>query len=379
MSRLYRSLLRSACAIDRRMDIVEGASVAHLVANRARVHFENARELNTEADLQQAFDIGHTFDAGLQMVLHEPENHRALTSILRSLLKGYGDYTLKHTLEQGFETYVHFAAEQRGRREADSEALAERQNRVMQRAVVGFIGRLLEVSQSESNTACASSDAGTTTERLQLPEVVVVDIVDEWSKQTIYLKCDDRQFDRDDVERCETVSCEKLRDTVFHSETYAVALRIFYALLEETNLHRSRGTYIVGHGFSGGVATILALLLHSENFEIRNLITFGATRSVETTLERYKDFINSVRVVIAGDKKPLLPATGVTGMPFIHIGEVLTVHAPALPGASHSVVEYHTHLVDSEVPISYEEDHDDIVDDGSRKVGRATPTPRYES
>lgn len=139
------------------------------------------------------------------------------------------------------------------------------------------------------------------------------------------------------VERIDIAETEEVRRTVFSSAFLTRAMRLCTAIEAETPLHRSRKTVVVGHGVGGAVALTASLLLLNRGFDLTNVITFGALKSLQGgTLERYLERINPVRVVLEGDPLVDFPVSGAEGHPFVHVGEVLLL-SPSNSSSTESV------------------------------------------
>lgn len=128
----------------------------------------------------------------------------------------------------------------------------------------------------------------------------------------------------EEMERVDIAETEEVRRTVFSSAFLSRAMRLCSALENETPLHRSRKTVLVGHSVGGAVALTASLLLLNRGFDLTNVITFGALKSLQGgTLERYLQRVNPVRVVLQGDPVVDFPVSGAEGHPFVHVGELL--------------------------------------------------------
>lgn len=126
------------------------------------------------------------------------------------------------------------------------------------------------------------------------------------------------------VERVDIAESEEVRRTIFSSAFLTRATRLCNSLEAESPLHRSRKTVVVGHGVGGAVALTASLLLLNRGFDLTNVITFGALKSLQGgTLDRYLQRVNPVRVVLQGDPLVDFPVSGSEGYPFVHVGEVL--------------------------------------------------------
>lgn len=277
----------------------------------------------------------------------------ALTSILQVLAAGVGNASYQRTVESSFMSFFAFAEKQAARDEATEEATSERQNRIMQQAILPYGERLLLVHRTaigEGNRvsslsyltpwqvteAIVGTRSGVTAHHIRLGrDHVVIEIDETYNKQIIYIACtraeggdatnmDSGSYNWDqEVERVDVSESEESRQTLFHSEFLAMATRLCDALVHETPLHPTRKTVLIGHAVGGAVSVIMALLLSQRGFDVANVITFGAPKAMQGTLERYVAAINPVRVVLAGDPLVELPVTGSEGDPFKHIGEIL--------------------------------------------------------
>lgn len=139
----------------------------------------------------------------------------------------------------------------------------------------------------------------------------------------------------EEMERVDIAETEEVRRTVFSSAFLSRAMRLCGALESETPLHRSRKTVVVGHGVGGAVALTASLLLLNRGFDLTNVITFGALKSLHGgTLERYLQRVNPIRVVLQGDPVVDFPVSGAEGRPFVHVGELLLLSPRTSPTTS---------------------------------------------
>ncbi|RNF14181.1 putative lipase [Trypanosoma conorhini] len=281
-----------------------------------------------------------------EQILLAPGN-RALTSMLQVLAAGVGNSHYQHAIERNYLHYCEFENKRVERNEADEEATAERQNRIMQHALIPYGERLLflhrlgvkdgpggaqepgSLTSWQVTEAIAGTRSGVSAHHMSHgKEDVVVEVDETYNKQIVYVRCEPYDWDRE-VERVEITESEEVRGTVFHAEYFSVAQRLCDALLAETPLHAYRSTVVVGHGVGGAVAFCLALLLHVRGFDVKNCVTLGAPKAVQQTLERYIHAISPVRVVLEGDPLIDLPVTGAEGEVFVHYGEILQMASAA--------------------------------------------------
>ncbi|KAH9601549.1 Fungal lipase-like domain [Trypanosoma melophagium] len=289
-----------------------------------------------------------------EQVLLAPGN-RALTSMLQVLSAGVGNIHYQQMIEGNYFQYSQFEVKKAERNEVDEEAVAERQNRIMQHALIPYGERLAFLHRLErkdgsdkiqenkkeqelkQNTltswqvteSIVGTRNGVTAHHVSHgKEDMVLEVDETYNKQIVYLRCEPYDWEQE-VERLEITEAEEVRGTVFHAEYLSIAQRLVDALLAETPLHAYRSTVVVGHGVGGAVGFCLALLLHVRGFDVKNCVSFGSPKSVQRTLERYIHYINPIRVVLEGDPLVELPVTGSEGDPFVHYGEILIMGSPA--------------------------------------------------
>nr|CCC93191.1 conserved hypothetical protein [Trypanosoma congolense IL3000] len=284
---------------------------------------------------------------GLAQLLSRAPGNPVLTSILQVLSAGVGNVHYQQTMERNYVLYCQFGEKKAERDEVEEEATSDRQNRIMQHALIPYGERLLLLHQLQRSDDDSGKERGSlkswqVTEAIvgtrsgvsahymsHWKEDVVVEVDETFNKQIVYVRCEEYGW-MSDVERVEIAETEELRGTVFHGGYLNVALRLCEALTVETPLHAYRSTVLVGHGVGGAVAFCLALLLHARGFDVKNCVTFGAPKAVQKTLERYIHAINPIRVVLEGDPLIELPVTGAEGDVFVHYGEVLMMGSPAM-------------------------------------------------
>lgn len=272
----------------------------------------------------------------------------AHVSLLQVLAAGIGSEAYQQLMESSFMALLEFQQKQEERNEVVEEATSERQNRIMQQAVLPYAERLLLVHRTaigeynpasnllylspwQVSEAIAGTRSGVTAHHLQHGrEHVVVEIDEVYNKQVIYIACtredgsDSGSYNwEQEVERVEISESEEVQRTLFHSEFLYTGVRLCDALQRETPLHPTRKTVVVGHGVGGAVALVVSLHLHQRGFEVSNTITLGAPKAIQGTRERYVAAVNPVRIVLAGDPLVELPVTGAEGAPFVHVGEIL--------------------------------------------------------
>ncbi|ORC92266.1 uncharacterized protein TM35_000044800 [Trypanosoma theileri] len=284
-----------------------------------------------------------------EQLLLAPGN-RALTSMLQVLSAGVGNIHYQQTIEGNYFQYSQFENKKAERNEVDEEAVAERQNRIMQHALIPYGERLAflhrlerkdgsdKIEQKQQNTLTSwqvtesiiGTRSGVTAHHVSHgKEDMVLEVDETYNKQIVYLRCEPYDWEHE-VERLEITEAEEVRGTIFHAEYLSVAQRLADALLAETPLHAYRSTVVVGHGVGGAVGFCLALLLHVRGFDVKNCVSFGSPKAVQRTLERYIHAINPIRVVLEGDPLVELPVTGAEGDPFVHHGEILVMGSPTM-------------------------------------------------
>ncbi|KAG8343441.1 putative Lipase (class 3) [Trypanosoma vivax] len=280
---------------------------------------------------------------GVTELLKLAPGNSVLTSMLQVLSAGVGNIYYQQTMERGYIHYCQFEERKVERDEVEEEATSDRQNRIMQHALIPYGERLLflhrlqpmngdnKMTQRTRDTwtpwqvteAVAGSRSGVTAHHMSHGrEDVVLEVDETYNKQVVYVRCEPYDWSQD-VERVEIMESEELRGTIFHGGYFGIAQRLCDALLVETPLHRYRSTVVVGYGVGGAVAFCLSLLLHARSFDVKNCVTFGSPKAVQQTLRRYTHAVNPIRVVLEGDPLIELPVTGAEGDVFRHFGELL--------------------------------------------------------
>ncbi|CCW62068.1 unnamed protein product [Phytomonas sp. EM1] len=310
-----------------------------LNAERKKILSENATRMSHNIDMIYR----------LAELLPHAVGNTSLTSLLQVLAAGVGNTAYQRRMESSFIEFFNFEQKKAERDDAAEEATSERQNRIMQQALVPYAERLLLLHRTavgENNPATnliyltpwqmTEAIVGTRSgvsayHLLHGNDHIVVEIDEVYNKQVIYVACacagegtHNGSYNwEQEIEGVEISECEEVRRTVFHAEFLSRATPMCTSLLNGTPLHVSRRTVLVGHAVGGSVALILSLLLSQRGFEISNVITLGAPKALQGTLERYVAAINPIRVVLAGDPLVELPVTGAQGNPFVHVGEIL--------------------------------------------------------
>lgn len=385
--RAYRSLYRSAREAAYHTDIVNKEGFMAYISDRFRQECQaNNRRLSSilraypsqgnmpsrqskARELRQyASFVSHCIDMTRQWAEKlkcAPENNQ-LTSILQVLGAGVGNQAYKQYIESNYLDLVQHEELKSKRQERTEEETSERQNRILQHALMPYgeklllahrgaltpttivTGNLTPLSSWQMKEAIVGIRAGVSVHHLKLGyDEAVIEIDETFNKQTIFIVS--RQatsssseqgemniseglsfttdgFDWEDtIERVEIAASEEISRTIFVNAYLSRAVRLCDALEKESPLHRSRKTVVVGHGVGGAVGLIAALLLLHRNFDITNTISFGAPKALQGTLERFVSAINPIRVVLAGDPIVDLPVSGAEGMPFVHVGEVLVM------------------------------------------------------
>lgn len=349
-----------------------------------------------------------------------------LQSILSVLGAGVGNTALQKYMERHYFMLAEHDRRKEDRDEASDDGVSERQNRILQQAILPYAERLLLSHRAflppSSFFSCdaaltalprwkmtelmSGSRAGVSVHHLSLGhDSLVLEVDETYNKQSIYIVCHNASANPPDkhspaerlsdsfpwdeeVERVDIAEIDEISRTIFSKAYLVKATQLCTALERETPLHRSRKTVVIGHSVGGAVGLILALLLLNRGFDINNVISFGAPKSMQGTLQRYVSSINPLRVVLAGDPLVDVPVTGAEGQPFIHVGEILllspqsslssdTTPIKEINSAEQdsmawrkkqyrnqfSVAHYVHHLSDSAVPLSYAEG-DDAWDEG---------------
>lgn len=280
--------------------------------------------------------------------LLEAGGNPQLTSVLQVSSAGIGNDAYRRMMESSLLSFFKHEEQRALRNELEDEATSERQNRIMQQAIIPYGERLLllhRTSIGEHNHASAllylspwqateaivGNRSGATAHHLHLGrDHVIVEIDETFNKQVIYVCCtrgeltDSGSYQWEQaIERVDVTECEELQRTLVHSEFLLMANRLCDAVQHETPVHPSRKTVLVGHSVGGAVSLLIGMLLLQRGFEVSNVITFGAPKCIQSTLQRYIAAVNPVRVVLVGDPLIELPVTGTEGNPFIHVGEIL--------------------------------------------------------
>ncbi|KNH07048.1 lipase class 3 [Perkinsela sp. CCAP 1560/4] len=346
---LYRTMLKAAIEVDESKMFLDGASLEDLVKSRGRFLFEMPLEgsHSYEVSLLARTQKAEAFISSMEQLRKNNPAHPFLSSAYHAMLSGKGDYYHRKTLEDGVILFMTLQESPEYRQNLDESHLGDRQNRVLQKAISHYSERLAHIHNGQYDPV----DATIKTTMLDLPEKVLVEIHDDQQKQTIYIDTES-SLDASEVEGAQIVELEKLPECLVHRSIFSRAQRVFEAVLAETDLHRSRKTYIIGHGLGGAIATVLGLLLIGEQFEITNTITLGSQKSVETVKQRYVDRLNCMRVVIPEDPQISLPINSERHRSFLHFGETLMLH-PERPGFT--VDDYNNYLSDPSMPLSYSE------------------------
>ncbi|RNF01714.1 putative lipase [Trypanosoma rangeli] len=318
-----------------------------MVSQRGRGRHRKLHAMEAQYESFIARELQRVREVAEQILL-APGN-RTLTSMLQVLAAGVGNSYYQHTVEQNYFHYCEFENKRMERNEVEEEATAERQNRIMQHALIPYGERLLflhrlnvkhdpdsaqehgSLTSWQVTEAIIGTRSGVSAHHMSHgKEDVVVEVDETYNKQIVYVRCELYDWGRE-VERVEITESEEVRGTVFHAEYFSVAQRLCDALLAETPLHAYRSTVVVGHGVGGAVGFCLALLLHARGFDVKNCVTLGAPKAVQKTLERYIHAINPIRIVLEGDPLIDLPVTGAEGDAFVHYGEILLMASAATP------------------------------------------------
>ncbi|CCW69419.1 unnamed protein product [Phytomonas sp. Hart1] len=295
--------------------------------------------------------VSHGVDSTYRMaeLLPHAVGTSSLTSLLEVLAAGVGNTAYQRRMESSFIEFFNFERKKEARDDASEEATSERQNRIMQQALIPYaehllllhrtaVGEpnpatnLLYLTPSQMTEAIVGTRSSVSAHHLRHGnDHIVVEIDEAYNKQVIYIACacpgegaHNGSYDwEQEIERVEVENNEEVRRTTFHAEFLSRAKPMCTTLLQETPLHVSRRTVLVGHAVGGSIALILSLLLSQRGFDITNVITLGAPKALQGTLERYIAAINPIRVVLTGDPLVELPVMGAHGDPFVHVGEIL--------------------------------------------------------
>lgn len=377
---------------------VESSSTTTSSSGSARHRYRHRRQrlLRTyERFVSRRIDDAHH----LAQLLPRSAERSDLAALLQALAGGVGNTAYRRALEQGFSSLVTFAAQREARDEATEEATSERQNRIMQHAVLPYCERLLLLHRTAIGAHNQSSrllyltpwqvtEAVVGTRSAVVAhmmrhghEHVMVEVDEGLNKQVIYV-CRCRGEDRDSgsyewqqpVERVEVGESEEVPRTIFHAEFLHTATRLCDALMHETRIHRSRKTVLIGHAVGGAVAVIMSLLLLQRGFSVANVITLGAPKALQSTQSRFVAAVNPVRLVLSGDPLIELPVTGSEGEPLTHIGEILLLTPHRAPRASSTSPE-HTHECaghdDTHTEDTYDATRRGNCDEGDVHTGQA--------
>eukprot|EP00796_Vickermania_ingenoplastis_P005287 gene5287-3792_t len=434
--RAYRELYRSCLVAARHSGIGNQEGLVAYISKRFRQECElsrlqlaqaversSPRRRQSVANQFQRF-LSARIDQARQLsaVMANAPDNDALISVLQVLGAGVGNASFQQHLESQFMRLAEHQVKREERREVSEEEESEQQNRLLQHALLPYAEKLLlahraalypsttppgddgvsHLSSWQMTEAIIGSRAGVTAHHLQLGlDQAVVEIDETYNKQTIYIVCrrscdaegTARSTDgfawNEDTERVEIAESDEIPRTVFVRSYLSQGARVCDSLEHEAPLHRSRKTVLVGHGSGGAVALVVSMLLLHRGFTINNVITFGAPKALQGTLERHVASINPIRVVLAGDPIVDLPVTGAEGDPLVHVGEILLLspditavplknpdavasHGPENSRVQwaeqqyrrHYLIEHYTrHLSSPDVPLTYAEG-DEVWDDG---------------
>lgn len=290
--------------------------------------------------------------------LPQAAGNSALTSVLQAISAGVGSAAYQRIIESNFLPLIHHDEKCVDREEVAEDATSERQNRIMQQSLIPYAERLLlahrtaigeqncesdllYLSPWQVTEAIVGSRSGVSAVHLRVGrDHLVVEVDETYNKQIVYICCTRRESAdsgsyewSQEVERVEVSESEEVQRTVFHSEWLFTGSRLCDTLVQDSPLHPTRKTVLVGHGVGGAVAMVVALLLSQRGFDVANVVTLGAPKVLQGTLERYISAVNPIRVVMAGDPLVELPVTGAEGVPFVHVGEILLL-TPHLTGTA---------------------------------------------
>eukprot|EP00758_Cryptobia_borreli_P004977 Tbor_TRINITY_DN4685_c0_g1::TRINITY_DN4685_c0_g1_i1::g.14933::m.14933 len=327
-SRAYRLLLKTTNEVADDCELIHPKGLVAYVSNRFRTIADRNQRLSLPMKEIRAHAsiVGKYCDA-----LRGAPGNAALTSILHGLCLGIGSSVYRRTMEKGYIDYVVFQHERENRNETDEAMVEARQNRILQAAVLPLAEKLAILcdelnrnrSSEEIRASFGTSKVGVSIHSFSHgSEEVVVEIDEELNKQTIYVQCSPFDWD-EDVDRVEVCESEIVRKTILHAEYNSIAVRLFDTISQDIPIHRSRSTVVAGHAVGGAVAVVLGILLSTDGYPIKNVISFGAPRVVQDTMHRTVEAITPLRVVISGDPRVDVPVGTSEGVEFSHIGEVL--------------------------------------------------------
>ena len=362
---LYRSLLKEAVAIDEMGVFKSGISLDNLVRTRGRYLFTDISENEAESETSylSGAEKASLFLDSMKMIRTQKEVPRLVTSCYSAMLSGKGDYNYRKHLEDGLLFFMNVKQHPDFRIKLDESYLADCQNRILQKAVSLYASRLALISEGLTER----SDAAIKVTVLDLPEKVVVDVEDETEKQVIYVYAEG-DIPEAEIEGATVAPVEKLPGATVHQSIFTRAQRIFESILQESDLHRGRKTFLVGHGLGGAIITVISMLLVGERFEVANTILLGPYRAVESLQKKHADQLNCIRVVAEGDPCVVIPSSSDRHMPFVNVGETLFLH-PKDP--EYSIHKYQLYLADENIPLSYSDEPEEDNDFGSlRDLGR---------
>ena len=327
----YRHLLLSANKAVSECNLPDGGGVVKYLAER----FRSISEKNRRAQVKKKHLVKQLalVDHFCETLTHAP-NFPELVSMLRVLGAGVGSPAYQRAIEKGLVDYVAFQQQQQEREEVDEDSTSERQNRLLQHALQPYIEKLAIIQRpgisDHDIRGLLSSGRGECSVNITTfgeKEKLVVEVDNELNKQTVYCVCPDFDWAAP-LERVEVREMELLRKAIAHSDYASIADRYFQAATLEAPLHKGRTTVVVGHAVGGAVALLVGLVLHALQFDVRNVVTFGAPKPLQTVLQRDVTAVNAIRLVIGGDSRVEMPVSTDDANPFVHIGEILILERP---------------------------------------------------
>lgn len=354
----YRRLLRTVLRLD-------GSTDALLQHAKERFRQEGQRRLTRKRATVRLQKLNALCDAA-ECATQVPEVQAALDS----LGQPYGSTAYRRMVEATLVESVAFFDERTQRGEADAIATDARQNQLMVQACVPHIQRLATLARDDlTDTEMLSAlTPQRSSARMQLlplspTSTIVVETDDELRRQVVAIRIADLPADMH-PDYHEVREMSGLSKVVCQAEWLAAAENIVDVLLHETALHRSRGTVVCGHGAAGPVALAVGLLLHVQQFPVRNVITTGAPRLLSQVRERDIAAVTPIRFAMSGDGRVNVPTKGADGHEFFHRGEAFLVDAPRASDCSFGAADYLHALTHEAAEITYMGDDRDEFDTG---------------
>eukprot|EP01062_Namystynia_karyoxenos_P058693 TRINITY_DN50197_c0_g1_i1.p1 TRINITY_DN50197_c0_g1~~TRINITY_DN50197_c0_g1_i1.p1 ORF type:complete len:444 (+),score=160.58 TRINITY_DN50197_c0_g1_i1:79-1410(+) len=392
---LYRTLLRTCASVDPALYGHEHNNLCEWAATRFRSESAVLRRRIALCKGREGDDPGADYEGALQAAADaelrcrrlvdaveaarhmEPGDNPAVVSCFAAAQYNAGSLTYQRSVEDGFLMLADFGERFAARREEEEVRGNQTKNRAMQVAVRGFARVLCALDRAGHGAAAAGWQRELSEHApanswffYELPELVALETDPVRRRHTIYIRSPVDLREQPRRTRAEAQEWQLEPAGVhFEQDAHLSALRVLGQLRQDQRLDPSYGVALAGHSMGGAAGVVLAAYLASDQFSIRNVITFGQPMVTTTVACAPLSELPILRVTAPVDAYVDTPEGSAPRILYLHYGEELSIMPQLLKDQPD---EY---LQQNRVYVTMAEYADLVNDDTAVLTYRASPAP----